>query len=185
MDKTPHFVIRRVFLVEGLPEPLTPASRHLQLFDNYISNTRLRIRNIRVPETKEWTHILQQVFYVAGDPGVLHGSEIHLNESEHGFFERFEGREIRKNRYFHEFDGREFTFDVYLGHLWGLTEAKVEFRSREDAVNFEPPAFVVFEVTGDEFFLGSNLVDKKFADVRAKLNSLEHSLPAPVRGGQE
>jgi CYTH domain-containing protein len=185
MDKTPHLVIRRVFLVEGLPEPLTPASRHLQFFDNYIPNTRMRIRNIRVPETKEWTHILQQVFHVEGDPGALRRTEMHLNESEYGFFERFEGREIRKNRYFHEFDGREFVFDVYLGHLWGLTAAKVEFRSRDEAADFEPPPFVVFEVTGDEFFLESNLVGKKFEDVRAKLNGLEHSLPAPMRGEQE
>ena len=31
-------------------------------------------------------------------------AEIHLNESEYSNFEQFEGREIRKNRYFHEFD---------------------------------------------------------------------------------
>ena len=46
--------------------------------------------------------------------------EIYLNEAEHARFELFEGTEIRKNRYFHEFDGRLCSFDVYLGPLWGL-----------------------------------------------------------------
>jgi hypothetical protein len=43
-DKTAQTELHRIFLIEGLPDPLTPASAHLQLFDNYIENTRLRIR---------------------------------------------------------------------------------------------------------------------------------------------
>ena len=62
MDKTARTELYRLFLIERLPEPLTPMSAHIQLFDNYIENTRLRLRNIRVPETKEWRHVLQQRF---------------------------------------------------------------------------------------------------------------------------
>ena len=178
MDKTAHSVIRRTFLIEGLPEPLTPASSHLQLFDNYIANTRMRIRNIRVPETKERRHILQQVS-PAGQGGIVRFSEIYLNDEEYAVFERFEGREIRINRYFHEFDGREFTFDVYLGGLWGLTEAKVDFRSSDEAEGFDPPPFAVFEVTSDDFFMGANLVDKKFEDLRQRLGEIEREIVSP------
>ena len=51
-------------------------------------------------------------------------------------FEQFEGHEIRKNRYFHEFDLVNFAFDVYLGDLWGLNTARVDFDSdaRNDRV---------------------------------------------------
>ena len=184
MDKTAHSVIRRTFLIEGLPEPLTPASSHLQLFDNYIHNTRLRVRNIRIPETKEWRHILQQVS-ATGQGGILRFSEIYLNDEEYAVFERFEGREIRINRYFHEFDGREYTFDVYLGGLWGLTEAKLDFRSTEEAERYEPPPFAVFEVTSDEFFMGASLVDKKFEDVRARLAMAERDAVPPPISAQE
>ena len=176
MDKTARTELYRLFLIERLPEPLTPMSAHIQLFDNYIENTRLRLRNIRVPETKEWGHILQQRF-PAGEAGCWKVAEIFLNEPEYLAFERFEGREIRKNRYFHEFDGRQFDFDIYLGPLWGLCTAKVEFQKTDEMGDFEPPPFAVFEVTGDPFFAGESLVNKKFEDVHVEVKKLDLALP--------
>ena len=178
MDKTARTEITRLFLIEGLPEPLTPMSSHIQIFDNYIENTRLRLRNVRVPETKEWRHILQQRFPASEtEPGCWKIAEIFLNEAEYQALERFEGREIRKNRYFHEFDGRSFDFDIYLGPLWGLSTAKVEFRTAADMQGFEPPPFAVFEVTGDAFFFGNSLVNRRFEDVQAEVEKLDFALP--------
>ncbi len=62
MTKPAQTELHRLFLIERLPEPLTRASSHLQLFDNYIENTRMRIRSIRDPYLKTWTRILQQRF---------------------------------------------------------------------------------------------------------------------------
>jgi CYTH domain-containing protein len=170
MNKTAQTELHRSFLIDGLPEPLTPASSHLQLFDNYIENTRMRLRSIRDPYLKTWTRILQQKFALAdGEFSVSKLAEIHLNDAEYARFERFEGREIRKNRYFHEFDGISFAFDVYLGALWGLNSAKVEFGSREQMEEFIPPPFAVFEVTNDPFFAGDSLVEKTFAEVQAEV----------------
>jgi CYTH domain-containing protein len=177
MDKSTAY--RRQFLLEGLPDPLTAASRHLQLFDNYIAGTRIRIRKVRDPETRSWTHILQQVSSFTAI------SEMHLNNAEHAALERFEGREIRKNRYFHEFDAREFTFDVYLGSLWGLCIAFTEFDSPEAAAEFIVPTFAVFDVSSNEFFAGANLVEKKFDDVREEVARLEQTTPVPKRAAQE
>ena len=173
MDKTAKTELHRLFLIEELPEPLTRASAHLQFFDNYIENTRLRLRSIRVPETKEWIRILQQRCPVRD--GEIKVAEIYLNEAEHAAFERFEGREIRKNRYFHEFDGKQVAFDVFLGSLWGLSIAKVEFETTEEMNRYDPPRFMIFEVTGDTFFSGENLVEKKFADIQKELEKV--SLP--------
>jgi CYTH domain-containing protein len=167
MNKTYRTEFRRKYLIETLPEPLTRASRHLQLFDNYITGTRMRIRSVRDPETKEWSWILQQRLTAdVSEITYLKIGEIHLNEAEHAVFEMFEGNEIRKNRYFHEFDGRPFAFDLYLGPLWGLNIASVELDDEESFLNFEPPMFAVFEITSNAFFLGENLFEKKFEDVR-------------------
>lgn len=173
MDKTAKSELYRLFLIEDLPEPLTRASAHLQFFDNYIENTRLRIRSIRIPESKEWIRILQQRCPVRD--GEMKVAEIHLNDAEHAAFERFEGREIRKNRYFHEFDERQIAFDVFLGSLWGLNMAKIEFETAEDMNSYDPPRFMIFEVTNDAFFAGENLVGKKFTDIQRELEKV--SLP--------
>lgn len=172
-DKTYRTELHRTFLIEALPEPLTPQAAHLQLFDNYIHETRLRLRLIRVPETKEWTHILQQRF--PADPehrGEWKYADIYLNDAEYEHFKPFEGAEIRKNRYFHEYDGHMFAVDIYLGQqLWGLNRARVEFTSLDDLAAFEPPPWAIVEVTNDPFFDDANLVNCSFADIQAKLGS--------------
>lgn len=178
MNKTAQTELHRLFLIEMLPEPLTPASSHLQLFDNYIEDTRIRLRQTRDPYTKSWTRILQQRFPAADDEfAVSKLAEIYLNDAEYAAFERFEGREIRKNRYFHEFDLVSFAFDVYLGALWGLNTAKVDFETRQQMEEFVPPPFAVFDVTNDPFFWGGNLVEKNFGDVQAEVRRIGSASP--------
>ena len=170
MDKTNRTEIHRAFLIDGLPQPLTRASAHIQIFDNYIAGTRLRLRSVREPETASWTRILQQRFPVQdNDLSSIKVAEIYLNDAEYAHFEIFEGSEIRKNRYFHEFDQRTLSFDVYLGKLWGLNIARVEFASVEEMASFEPPPFAVFEITNDMFFVGDHLVTKSFEEVRTEV----------------
>lgn len=178
MNKTAGPVYRRLFLIERLPEPLEPKSAHLQIFDNYIEGTRLRLRLARDPATKLWTRILQQ--HIAVDESAVGASkvaEIYLNEAEYAVFETFEGNEIRKNRYFHEFDGVGFAFDVYLGDLWGLNTALAEFETAKPINEFESPAFAIFDVTSDPFFLGRNLVNKRFEDVRERVRQIGNNIP--------
>src|SRR3569623_2131480 len=120
MDKTAHTELHRLFLVDGLPEPLTAARAHLQIFDTYIPHTRLRVRQMRDPVTNNWTRTLQQRFYVTeGEHAITKLVEMYLDDHEVAVFERMRGAETRKNRYFHEFDGRTILFDVYLGALKG------------------------------------------------------------------
>jgi hypothetical protein len=180
IEKSYKSELRRLFLFESLPAPLTAASSHLQIFDNYIENTRLRLRSVRSPETKEWTFILQQRFAVGADLAHWKIAEIYLNDAEHQTFERFEGRkikinerlesnEIRKNRYFLEIGGRQIEFDIFLGDLWGLNLARAYFETENELENYEIPPFAVFEVTNNLFFTGENLVGKRLADVREEL----------------
>jgi len=171
MDKTYRDEFQRLFLLEHLPEPMTRADAHLQIFDNYLEDTRLRLRSVRLPETKQWTWILQQRFAV--DDSLIHWkiAEIHLDETEYHLFEQFEGREIRKNRYFYESDGRQIEIDVFLGELWGLNLARLASGAPADLRGFEFP-FAVLEVTGNPFFGGENLVDRNFSDVQDEVTRI-------------
>jgi CYTH domain-containing protein len=173
MNKTAQTELHRLFLVERLPDPLTPASSHLQIFDNYIAGTRIRLRQIRDPYSKSWTRILQQRFPFDETHGTVSKiAEMYLNDAEYAVFERFEGREIRKNRYFHEIDRVSVAFDVFLGPLWGLNTARVDFETLEALQNYSPPPSFIFEVSNDPFFAGESLVTKSFDDVRQEVDRL-------------
>jgi CYTH domain-containing protein len=186
MNKTSEIEWCRRFLIEKLPEPLTRASSHLQIFDSYVENTRLRLRRIRDPYTGAWTRSLQQMI-TAGDleSNVRKIAEIHLNDPEYAVLQRFEGREIRKNRYFHEIDRIVFTFDVYLGDLAGLTTARVCFENADEMESYEPPRFTIFEITNDPFFAGENLVGKHYEEVRAEVDKLGLQLPRSIEFADE
>ncbi|MEJ7847879.1 MAG: hypothetical protein WKF92_07330 [Pyrinomonadaceae bacterium] len=170
MDKTSKTELQRAFLIQGLPEPLTRASSHIQLFDNYITNTRIRLRSVRNPNSREWNRILQQRIPAGeNEISVLKIAEIYLNDEEYAQFRIFEGTEIRKNRYFHEYGGKVFALDVYLGSLWGLNMARIEFADLDEMREFEPPPSLIAEVTNDPFFAGETLVSKTFAEVEAEV----------------
>lgn len=169
-DKTFRTELSRTFLIEALPAPLERNSAHLQIFDNYIHETGLRLRSVREPKTKRWTRLLQKRESVHG--GERRIQDIELSEGEYEHFKQFEGNEIRKNRYFTEFDGRRFEFDVYLGPLRGLNRARVRIGSREEMGSFVRPEFATMDVTGLPFFDDSNLVNCGFEDVQVEIEKL-------------
>src|SRR6185295_5995098 len=87
----------RRYLLQDLPEGLTRADPHLQITDNYITGTRLRLRKVRDPRTNKWTVKLTQKF--APNPADLSRTIItntYLNAQEAEVFAIFEANEIRK-----------------------------------------------------------------------------------------
>jgi CYTH domain-containing protein len=163
----------RRFLLREMPEPLTRASEHVQIWDNYITGTRLRLRKIRTPQTKKWTLKLTQKFAPAPpDFSRTVITNTYLSAYEYEVLSVFEGNEIRKNRYPFEYEGRRYSIDVFLGALWGLILAETEFETDEEMQAFTPPPFVAMEVTNDETFTGGRLVDLTMDDLRAELSSL-------------
>lgn len=172
MSNNYKIIFEQRFLVESLPKTLNPRDSHWQIFDNYIENTRIRLRKIRVPETKHWTRILQQKFaFEDNNFSKLKISQMFLNEKEYKTLEHFKGNEIRKNRYFLEYNDKQVAVDIFLGELWGLNIGLVEFENEVDFSKFELPPFSIAEVTNNKFFLGENLVGKTFADVQMEVKS--------------
>src|SRR3982751_1752050 len=99
-SKYAHVERERRYLLEDLPEGLTRTDHHLQITDNYITGTRLRIRKVRDPRTNKWIVKFTQKF--AAEPADLSRTfitNIYLNAFEAETLSMFNANEIRKNRY--------------------------------------------------------------------------------------
>ena len=161
----------RRYLLRDLPEGLTRADPHRQITDNYMTGSRLRLRKVREPRTNKWTVKFTQKF--APNPEDLARTIItntYLNALEAEVLSPiFNSNEIRKNRYPFEFDGREFSIDMFLGDLFGLVLAETSFETDEDLDNFPTPPFALVDVTNEPLFSGGRLCELTFSDVRAEI----------------
>jgi CYTH domain-containing protein len=160
----------RRYLLEDLPEGMTRADHHLQITDNYITGTRLRIRKVRDPRTNKWVVKFTQKF--APDPHDLSRTVItnlYLNATEAETLSIFAANEIRKNRYYYEFEGRRFSIDMFIGDLFGLVLAETGFENDEELNQFPTPSFALADVTNNEFFSGGKLSELKYEDVRSEI----------------
>jgi CYTH domain-containing protein len=160
----------RRYLLQDLPEGLTRADPHLQITDNYISGTRLRIRKVRDPRSNKWTVKFTQKF--APDPADFSHTiitNIYLNALEAETLAMFDANEIRKNRYSFEFEDHRFSVDMFLGDLFGLVLAEVSFETDDELERFAPPSFAIAEVTNNKLFTGGELCQLTFSDIRAEI----------------
>jgi len=163
----------RRYLLQDLPEGLIRTSAHLQITDNYITGTRLRLRKVRDPQTNKWIVKFTQKW--APNPKDLSRTLItnsYLTAYEYETLSVFEGNEIRKNRYEFDYEGRRFSVDMFLGDLLGLVLAEVSFSSDGELDNFPMPAFAVADVTNNEMFTGGRLCHLTFADIRGEVKRM-------------
>jgi len=161
----------RRYLLQELPAGLTRADHHLQITDNYITGTRLRLRKVRDPQTNKWIVKLTQKF--APDPNDLSRTVItntYLNAIEAETLSIFEANEIRKNRYYFAYDGRKFSIDMFLGDLFGLVLAETGFDTDEESEAFPKPPFALADVTNNELFTGGRLSELKFENIRKAIH---------------
>ena len=163
----------RRFLMRDLPEGMTRADPHLQITDNYMTGSRLRLRKVREPRSNKWTVKFTQKF--APNPEDLSRTIItntYLNALEAEVLSTvFNSNEIRKNRYKFEFEGRKFAVDMFLGDLFGLVLAEVSFENDEELDQFTKPPFALADVTNEEMFTGGRLCQMTFSEVRTEIAS--------------
>src|SRR5216110_1431277 len=84
----------RRYLLQDLPEGLTRADHHLQITDNYLTGTRLRLRKVRDPQTNKWVVKFTQKF--APDPADFSRTiitNVYLNAAEAEALSIFEANE--------------------------------------------------------------------------------------------
>ncbi len=160
----------RRYLLQDLPQGLMRASPHVQITDNYITGTRLRLRKVRDPQTNKWTLKFTQKF--APEPEDLSRTlitNIYLDAQEYELLSVFEANELRKNRYRFESEGRQFSVDMFFGELFGLVLAEVSFENDEELDNFLKPQFALAEVTNNELFTGGRLCYLTFEHIRKEI----------------
>lgn len=163
----------RRFLLEDLPAPLTRASEHLQFFDDYLTETRLWLRQIRMPQTKQRSRFFVQKYAVASpDLSRFAGAEIELSEYEYEVLSVFEGNQLRYNRYFLTLEtGETMLVDMFLNReLWNLILATVEFATAEEMNAFAAPLFIKMEITQNKFFTLPKLVNANIEQVRQRIS---------------
>ena len=173
LDHEPKYVRverERRYLLRELPEGVTPRDEHAQITDNYITNTRLRLRKSRWVPTGEWSLKLTQK-HAPAPPDFSRTliTSIFLTEYEYEVLSVFEGNELRKNRYPFEHEGRLYSVDLFLGALRGLVLAETDFDSDEEMDAFPLPPFAVMDVTRDETFTGARLVELTADDIRREI----------------
>lgn len=157
----------RRYLLQDLPEGMSRTDPHVQITDNYITGTRLRIRKVRDPKTNKWIVKFTQKFApTPTDFSRTLITNIYLNALEAETLSVFEANEIRKNRYHYEWDGREFSIDMFLGDLFGLVLAEVSFETDDELDSFPKPPFAIADVTNNELFTGGSLCHLTFEDIR-------------------
>jgi CYTH domain-containing protein len=163
----------RRYLLRDLPEGLTRATPHLQITDNYITGTRLRLRKVRDPQTNKW--VVKFTQKSAPNPEDLSRTVItntYLNAREYEVLSVFEANEIRKNRYSFDFAGHKVGVDMFLGDLLGLILAEVSFENDEDLNDFPLPPFALAEVTNNETFTGGRLCYLTFDEIRGEVSRM-------------
>jgi CYTH domain-containing protein len=161
----------RRYLLRDLPEGLTRADPHLQITDNYMTGSRLRLRKVREPRTNKWTVKFTQKFAPnAQDLSRTIITNTYLNALEAEVLSTvFNSNEIRKNRYPFEFEGRKFSVDMFLGDLFGLVLAEVSFETDEELDQYAKPPFALADVTNEELFTGGRLCEMTFSEIRSEI----------------
>jgi CYTH domain-containing protein len=163
----------RRYLLQDLPEGLTRADYHVQITDNYITGTRLRLRKVRDPRNNKWTVKFTQKFPPnASDLSRTLITNTYLDAQEAELLSIFEANEIRKNRYFFDWEGRRFSVDMFLGDLFGLVLSEVNFETDEELESFKKPPFALADVTNVEMFTGGKLCQLTFEDIREEIKKI-------------
>src|SRR5256714_6644631 len=81
----------------------------------------------------------------------------------------FAATEIRKTRYYLDFEPCRYSIDMFIGDLFGLVLAETSFESDEELDNFQMPPFAIADVTNNKTFAGGKLSELTYSDVRNEI----------------
>lgn len=149
-------------------------------------NTPKKMLDIYIPASAEHPHlrirhagskyeITNKQPVVEGDSSHQYEATIPLTPEEFADLEKVPGKRVMKNRYVYTEDGTVYEIDVFVGDLEGLVLVDVEFKTAEDKSAFVPPAWLLTEVTQEQFIAGGMLCGKSYADIEERLVALGYS----------
>lgn len=144
--------IERKFLVEEAPEWLSGCECE-QISQGYLAVVEGE-REVRLRRKGE--DFLLTVKIGSGESRREREIRLHNGQLE-ALWHLTEGASLEKSRYLVPVGELTAEVDVYEGELEGLITAEVEFDSREQSEEFEPPEWFGRELTGDERWANQSL----------------------------
>ncbi|HMS21037.1 hypothetical protein [uncultured Sphingorhabdus sp.] len=143
----------RRWLVDPRQRPDLGNLDHVLIEDQYISNTRMRLR--RMTDSKTGLSVLKLTKkYECPDPLARPIVTAYLTEIEFEVFAKLDARSLAKKRYSVE----GFSIDQFVGALDGLELAEIERSDEQMLRDLQPPAWAAAEVSADLRYQGGNLV---------------------------
>lgn len=141
--------IERKYLLDATPDDLGPGASIRQAYLAVDGPTEVRIRDVDG----------RCILTVKGGHG-LERAEVELDIDRERFdalWPLTQGRQLDKTRHRVPVGALVAEVDVYRGALDGLVVAEVEFASRADADDFEPPGWFGRDVTGERGWSNASL----------------------------
>lgn len=148
--------IERKFLVNGNYKDLAFSSSRIK--QGYICSERGRTVRVRIRDRKAYLTIKGPSDSL-GTTRFEWEKEIPFEEGTE-LFKLCVGGYIDKTRYLVDYGGHTFEVDEFYGDNEGLVLAEVELKSADE--EFEKPAFLGEEVTGDRRYYNSELMKNPF-----------------------
>ncbi|MFY9228435.1 MAG: CYTH domain-containing protein [Candidatus Microsaccharimonas sp.] len=159
--------LERTYLVKALPDNLDTFPSEI-IHDIYVPaeafhpHLRLRHRGSRYEITKK-------VPTDGTDSSKQFEHTIELEKEEFEALAKAPSKEIKKQRYTVEIDGRHAELDVYLDKLAGLVVIDFEFDNEDEMRAFHTPDIALADVTQDETIAAGFLAGKSLADIQPQL----------------
>ena len=155
--------IERKFLVVGDYKSLSAS--HSRIMQGYICSGRGRTVRVRLRDDKGYLTIKGPSLN-GGLSRYEFEKEITMDEAQH-LLQLCQGGVIDKRRYLVRSGDHTFEVDEFYGDNDGLVMAEVELGSETE--EYEKPAFIGMEVTGDKRFYNSHLLGNPFSKWRDTL----------------
>jgi len=144
----------RRFLLAGLPKD-QPVTAIRTITDRYLIGTTLRLRDMSNQRGDHHYKLTQKI--PTERPGPVQGliTNTYLSKTEYDLLAQLPGKMLIKTRY----SFPPLGIDVFAPPLHGLVLAEAEFDTDSAMLAFQPPTYVIAEVTDDQRFTGGHLVN--------------------------
>ena len=152
--KYAHTEIERRWLVDPVTAGTLSAVDPMRITDRYISNTRLRLREMHFAGETVWKLTKK---YECADPLVRPIVTAYLTACEHDVFARLPALVLEKQRFRVEHEGHDFSLDQFAGPLDGLWLAEIEMAAEPALRALNNPSWTVRDITRDGRYQGATL----------------------------
>lgn len=163
----------KTLLAKYLPNDLL-SSNSVEIVDIYLPKSDFT-PNLRVRRYGDQFMIEKKSQVDEQDATHLNAEVIHLSRPEFDALENVEGLRIVKTRYFYNYEGREYQFDVFQEDLKGLVLIDVEFGSDEEMQKFIMPDFCLADVSQEKFVEAGMLGGESYENLKVYLDKYNYS----------